>query len=85
MSDTEKRTLGGGAIGAGTRALIGSMAGEFGWGAAIGEPLQGWPAATSTTSTRSPKNPLAKKVAKQARKSQEEPVAAFLLRVPRPL
>jgi hypothetical protein len=36
MSDTEKRTLGGGAIGAGTGALIGAMAGEAGWGAAIG-------------------------------------------------
>jgi len=36
MSDTEKRTLGGGAVGAGTGALVGAMAGEFGWGAAIG-------------------------------------------------
>jgi hypothetical protein len=36
MSDTEKRTLGGGAIGAGTGALVGAMAGEFGWGAVIG-------------------------------------------------
>jgi hypothetical protein len=36
MSDTEKRTLGGGAIGAGTGTLIGAIAGHTGWGAAIG-------------------------------------------------
>jgi len=36
MSDTEKRTLGGGAIGATAGGIIGSMSGNFGWGAVIG-------------------------------------------------
>jgi len=36
MSDTEQRTLSGGAIGAAGGALIGAMAGAPGWGAAIG-------------------------------------------------
>ena len=36
MSDTEQRTLSGGAIGAGAGALIGAIGGNAGWGAAIG-------------------------------------------------
>lgn len=36
MSDTEQRTLSGGAIGAGAGAVVGAMSGEAVWGAAIG-------------------------------------------------
>ena len=36
MSDTQQRTLSGGAIGAGGGALIGAIAGNAGMGAAIG-------------------------------------------------
>ena len=36
MSDTEQRTLSGGAIGAGAGTAIGAAAGETAWGAAIG-------------------------------------------------
>ena len=36
MSDTEKRTLGGGAIGAGAGAGIGAAAGNTGLGAVVG-------------------------------------------------
>ena len=36
MSDTEKRTLGGGAIGAGAGAAVGAAAGNTGLGAVVG-------------------------------------------------
>jgi len=36
MSDTEQRTLSGGAIGAGAGSIIGAIGGSAGWGAAIG-------------------------------------------------
>ncbi|RLB69346.1 MAG: hypothetical protein DRH07_10905 [Deltaproteobacteria bacterium] len=36
MSDTQQRTLSGGAIGAGTGAVVGAIAGHTLWGAAIG-------------------------------------------------
>jgi hypothetical protein len=36
MSDTQQRTLSGGAIGAGAGAVVGAMAGSTAWGAAIG-------------------------------------------------
>ena len=36
MSDTQQRTLSGGAIGAGVGAAVGAIAGSAGWGAAIG-------------------------------------------------
>jgi hypothetical protein len=36
MSDTEQRTLSGGAIGAGAGAVVGAIAGSTAWGAAIG-------------------------------------------------
>jgi len=36
MSDTQQRTLSGGAIGAGAGAVVGAIAGHTLWGAAIG-------------------------------------------------
>ena len=36
MSDTQQRSLSGGAIGAGAGAVVGAMAGSTAWGAAIG-------------------------------------------------
>lgn len=36
MSDTQQRTLSGGAMGAGAGALVGAISGEAMWGAAIG-------------------------------------------------
>ena len=36
MSDTQQRTLSGGAIGAGVGTAVGAIAGSAGWGAAIG-------------------------------------------------
>ena len=36
MSDTEQRTLSGGAIGAGAGAVVGAISGHTVWGAAIG-------------------------------------------------
>jgi len=36
MSDTQRRTLGGAGAGAATGAVIGSLTGDFGWGALIG-------------------------------------------------
>ena len=36
MSDTQQRTLSGGAIGAGAGAIVGAIAGHTAWGAAIG-------------------------------------------------
>lgn len=36
MSDTEQRTLSGGAIGTGAGAIVGAIAGHTVWGAAIG-------------------------------------------------
>ena len=36
MSDTEQRTLSGGAIGAGAGTVVGAIAGHTAWGAAIG-------------------------------------------------
>jgi uncharacterized protein YcfJ len=36
MSDTQQRTLSGGAVGAGAGAVIGAMSGSAAWGAAIG-------------------------------------------------
>jgi len=36
MSDTEQRTLSGGAVGAGAGAIVGAIAGHTAWGAAIG-------------------------------------------------
>ena len=36
MSDTEQRTLSGGAIGTGAGAVVGAIAGHTVWGAAIG-------------------------------------------------
>ena len=36
MSDTEQRTLSGGAIGAGAVTIVGAIAGHTAWGAAIG-------------------------------------------------
>jgi len=36
MSDTQQRTLSGGAIGTGAGAIVGAIAGHTAWGAAIG-------------------------------------------------
>ena len=36
MSDTQQRTLSGGAIGAGAGTIVGAIAGHTAWGAAIG-------------------------------------------------
>jgi len=36
MTDTQQRTLSGGAMGAGAGAIVGAIAGSAGWGAAIG-------------------------------------------------
>jgi hypothetical protein len=36
MSDTSRRTLGGAGLGAAGGAVIGSLTGDFGWGALIG-------------------------------------------------
>ena len=54
MSYTEQRTLSGGAIGAGSGALIGWAAGNPAAGAAIGAGAGLW-AVFSTTNMRNPK------------------------------
>lgn len=35
MSDTQRRTLGGAGMGAATGAVVGSLTGDFGWGAVV--------------------------------------------------
>ena len=42
MSDTEQRTLSGGAIGAGAGAVVGAIAGHTAAGAIAGEPAGLW-------------------------------------------